>query len=146
MLTGQLYQQLPHSGAMCLIDQVLSWDENGICCSADSHLSPANPLRENGSLPGLCALEYAAQALALHGVLNRPQKMSGARYAEAYVVTSQRLAFEAGDLSNTSESLIITAELTVRHKESAVYAVNVTIGDSCMLHGDLGVMLSELAG
>lgn len=144
MLIGELYQQLPHSGAMCLIDRVSSWDERSICCSADSHLSPANPLRADGSLPGLCALEYAAQALALHGVLKRPQASANRQCSNALVVTSQRLAFQTGDLSNRSESLTITAELTVRHKDSVVYAVSVSAGASCVLQGDLGVMLSAV--
>ena len=142
MLTSDLYQQLPHSGAMCLIERVVSWDEKRICCSTDSHLSAANPLRQNGSLPGLCAVEYAAQALALHGVLNRSQRTSPDRYSEAYIVSSRRLAFQAGNLSDAAESLTITAELKVWHQASAVYAVSVNAGDNSWLKGDLVVMLS----
>ncbi|MGI9285370.1 MAG: hypothetical protein ACR2P1_08270 [Pseudomonadales bacterium] len=142
MLTGDLYQQLPHSGAMCLIDRVVSWDEKRICCSTDSHLSSANPLRQNGRLPALCALEYAAQALALHGVLNRPRLTASERYSLAYVVSSRRLAFHAGNLLDAAESLTITAELKAWHQASAVYTVNVNSGDNCLLQGDLVVMLT----
>ncbi len=142
MKTGELYQQLPHSGAMCLLDQVIAWDEQRICCSTDSHLSAANPLRQNGVLSGLCALEYAAQALALHGVLNRQQRTVSGEYAEAYVVSSKQLAFSVGNLSDAVDSLIIEAELTVWHEASAVYAVSVSAGECCLLQGDLTVMLS----
>lgn len=142
MLAGELYRELPHSGAMCLIDRVVSWDEKRICCSTDSHLSAANPLRQDGRLPGLCALEYAAQALALHGVLNRQRQASSGRYSEAYVVSSKHLAFQPGNLANVSESLVISAELTVWHEASAVYTVNVNAGGNGLLAGDLTVMLS----
>lgn len=142
MKTCELYQQLPHSGAMCLLQRVIAWDKQSICCSANSHLSTANPLRQNNALPGLCALEYAAQAVALHGVLKRQQRGVAGRYAEAYVVSSKQLIFAAGDLSDAAESLIITAELTVWHEASAVYAVSVAAGERRLLQGDLTVILS----
>lgn len=34
-----------------------------------SHLDPANPLRNDGCLPAVCAIEYALQAAAVHGAL-----------------------------------------------------------------------------
>jgi predicted hotdog family 3-hydroxylacyl-ACP dehydratase len=60
---------VPHAGAMCLLDRVLSWDAESILCAARSHLDPANPLRRGGRLAALCGLEYALQAAALHGAL-----------------------------------------------------------------------------
>ena len=60
---------IPHSGSMCLLDGVLSWDENTILCRTASHRLPDNPLRSNGRLAGVCGVEYAAQAMALHGGL-----------------------------------------------------------------------------
>ena len=60
---------VPHRGAMCLLERVLSWDEAGIVCGATSHLRPDNPLRRNGRLAALCGAEYAMQAAALHGAL-----------------------------------------------------------------------------
>ena len=142
MKTCKLYQQLPHSGAMCLLDRVVTWDKQRICCRTNSHLSPANPLRVNGAVAGLCALEYAAQALALHGVLNRQQRTVSGDYAAAYVVSSKQLIFAAGNLSDVSGSLIITAELTVWHEASAIYAISVSAGERSVLQGDLTVMLS----
>lgn len=142
MKTCELYRQLPHSGAMCLLDQVVAWDAQRICCSTDSHLAAANPLRHDGVLPGLCALEYAAQALALHGVLNRQQRSVSGRYAEAYVVSSKRLVFPAGNLSDVGASLVIKAELIVWHEASAVYTVSISADERSLLQGDLSVMLS----
>lgn len=60
---------VPHSGAMCLLDRALAWDAEGIHCEADGHRDPGNPLRRGGHLPAVCGVEYALQAMALHGAL-----------------------------------------------------------------------------
>jgi len=60
---------IPHSGLMCLLDQVTQWDEQSIVCVANTHRDPANPLRSHGRLSALHAFEYGAQAAAVHGGL-----------------------------------------------------------------------------
>src|SRR5436190_19689429 len=60
---------IPHSGLMCLLDQVTQWDDRSITCVANTHRDPANPLRRGGHLSALHAFEYAAQAAAVHGGL-----------------------------------------------------------------------------
>jgi predicted hotdog family 3-hydroxylacyl-ACP dehydratase len=67
----EIYARIPHSGAMRLLDAVLSWDDQSIVCSASSHVDPANPLRDNGVISSVHALEYAAQAMAVHGSMSR---------------------------------------------------------------------------
>ncbi len=64
--------RIPHSGRMCLLHQLLSWTPDSIQCSAVSHTDAHNPLRSNGGLSAANAIEYAAQAMALHGVLTAP--------------------------------------------------------------------------
>lgn len=61
--------RIPHSGSMCLLDRLERWDAESIHCSATSHLQPDNPLRTAGGLLAPNAIEYAAQAMALHGGL-----------------------------------------------------------------------------
>jgi len=60
---------VPHAGAMCLLDEVLEWDDARIVCRTRSHRDAANPLRSDGALPALAAIEYAGQAMAAHGAL-----------------------------------------------------------------------------
>jgi predicted hotdog family 3-hydroxylacyl-ACP dehydratase len=60
---------LPHEGNMCLLEEVLAWDLRQIVCRAVSHRAGDNPLRAHGRLAAICAVEYAAQASALHGAL-----------------------------------------------------------------------------
>ena len=76
--------RIPHAGPMCLLDQAVSWDESRIECTAfarpprhpdaaarrrpEAYLA-ALPLAQDGRLPASAAIEYAAQAMALHGRL-----------------------------------------------------------------------------
>ncbi len=63
---------LPHAGTMCLLDSVARWDAGEIVCTALSHRADDNPLRASGGLDAVAAIEYAAQAIAIHGSLRAP--------------------------------------------------------------------------
>ena len=60
---------IPHSGLMCLLDEVVQWDDRSIACVSSTHRDPANPLRRAGRLSAVHAFEYGAQAAAIHGGL-----------------------------------------------------------------------------
>ena len=54
---------------MCLLDEVVQWDDQSIACVSNTHRDPANPLRRLGHLSAVHAFEYGAQAAAIHGGL-----------------------------------------------------------------------------
>src|SRR5256885_14417425 len=58
---------IPHSDLMCLLDEVVQWDDRSIACVSNTHRDPANPLRRQGRLSAVHAFEYGAQAAAVHG-------------------------------------------------------------------------------
>ena len=60
---------IPHSGLMCLLDEVVDWDDRAIACISNTHRDPVNPLRRQGRLSAVHAFEYGAQAAAIHGSL-----------------------------------------------------------------------------
>lgn len=60
---------IPHSGLMCLLDEVMQWDDRAIVCTTNTHRDPANPLLRVGRLSAVHAFEYGAQAAAVHGGL-----------------------------------------------------------------------------
>lgn len=62
-------QLIPHSGSMCLLARLESWDAQRIACVATNHRDADHPLRTASGLMSPCAIEYAAQAMALHGAL-----------------------------------------------------------------------------
>jgi predicted hotdog family 3-hydroxylacyl-ACP dehydratase len=62
-------RNIPHQGRMCLLDEVLEWDAQRIRCRSGTHRLPDHPLRSQGRLGIACGIEYAAQAMAVHGAL-----------------------------------------------------------------------------
>jgi len=62
-------QHIPHHGRMCLLDEVMEWDAQHIRCRSGTHRLPDHPLRSQGRLGVACGIEYAAQAMAVHGAL-----------------------------------------------------------------------------
>ena len=61
--------RIPHHGRMALLDALAGWSGDAIHCTATGQADPAHPLRTAGGLLAPCAIEYAAQAMALHGAL-----------------------------------------------------------------------------
>jgi predicted hotdog family 3-hydroxylacyl-ACP dehydratase len=61
--------RIPHQGRMCLLDEVIDWNAQYIRCATATHRAPDNPLRSHGRLGAAVGIEYAAQAMALHGAL-----------------------------------------------------------------------------
>jgi predicted hotdog family 3-hydroxylacyl-ACP dehydratase len=62
-------RNIPHHGRMCLLDEVMEWDAQHIRCRSGTHRLPDHPLRSQGILGVACGIEYAAQAMAVHGAL-----------------------------------------------------------------------------
>jgi len=61
--------RVPHRGAMCLLDAMESCSADDIVCRIANHADARNPLCLQQQLPAASALEYASQAMALHGSL-----------------------------------------------------------------------------
>lgn len=66
---AEIAERIPHQGSMCLLDGLLAWSAEHVLCRASSHADPLNPIRSPVGLLAPCAIEYAAQAMALHGSL-----------------------------------------------------------------------------
>ena len=69
MYKAEIRTLIPHSGLMCLLDEVTQWDDRSIVCISNTHRDTANPLRRQGRLSAVHAFEYGAQAAAVHGGL-----------------------------------------------------------------------------
>ena len=130
---------IPHQDAMCLIDEVLSWSTERIACRAASHRLDTNPLRREGRLGASCAIEYAAQAMAIHGALlgNEEQK------ARPGVLVSVRgVEFSVDRVDDVAEDLEIEAEQMVAEKERVLYQFTVRAGVKTLCSGRATVVLA----
>lgn len=128
---------IPHSGSMCLLDAVLSWDEGAILCRTASHRLPDNPLRSGGRLAGVCGVEYAAQAMALHGGLTG----GGSRPSAGYLASVRDLACHVGRLDDIADDLTIGAERLLGEGNRVIYAFTVRAGGLDLLTGRAAVVI-----
>jgi predicted hotdog family 3-hydroxylacyl-ACP dehydratase len=134
---AEIARLIPHAGAMCLLDEVTAWDETSIRCTAVSHLDPDNPLREAGRLAAICGVEYAAQAMAVHGGL----ASGGKRPAAGYLASVRDLACHVGRLDDVAEDLIVEAEKLMGEGSSMIYGFSVRAGDRELLSGRAAVVI-----
>jgi predicted hotdog family 3-hydroxylacyl-ACP dehydratase len=66
---AEIAARVPHHGTMCLLHALHASSATHVLCSTTSHRAADNPLRSAGGLLACNAIEYAAQAMALHGAM-----------------------------------------------------------------------------
>ena len=74
MVTGAIRDLIRHSGSMCLLERVISWDAARLKATTGTHRRADNPLRRDGRLDSVHLCEYGAQAMAVHGGLLAQQQ------------------------------------------------------------------------
>lgn len=124
MLThAEICARIPHSGAMCLLARVQSHDAHTLLAYAESHRARDNPLRGADGLSAVCAVEYAAQAMALHAHL-----LADAAAAPSIgVLASVRdLKLFAHRLDDIDTSLRVLVQRLSGSAESLVYAFEIS--------------------
>ena len=108
----QIEALIPHAGSMCLLEQVVSWNAVRIECIARSQRASDNPLRADNKLSSICGIEYAAQAMAVHGALC--SRAGSASRAPGFLASARdvRLAcWRLDDLPPAScDELVLTSE------------------------------------
>ncbi|MCG8488794.1 MAG: hypothetical protein MI756_15070 [Chromatiales bacterium] len=116
---AELYNLLPHAGAMRLIEKVIDWDETQIRCQTSSHRNRDNPLRSNGQLSAVHAAEYGAQTMALHGGLLA--KQSGERQPGGYLVSLRGVKLHTRYLDQLDAPLNIQATQLLADSGNMLY-------------------------
>ena len=69
---AEIAARVPHHGTMCLLHALHESSDTHVLCSTTSHQAADNPLRSASGLLSCNAIEYAAQAMALHGAMTSP--------------------------------------------------------------------------
>ena len=135
--------RIPHQGRMCLLDEVLAWDPHHIRCSTGTHRALDNPLRSHDRLGIASGVEYAAQAMALHGAL-----ASAVAGANAGAVSQVGLLASVRDvrlhvlrLDDIEADLLCEATHLAGDSFTALYAFTLRDGDKCLLGGRASVVL-----
>lgn len=146
MLHDAICAHLPHAGRMCLLDRLMAWDSESIVCHASSHRDAGNPLRRGGRLHAVTGVEYAAQAMALHGSLLAapvlsPVEAHDATPAIGYLASVRDLKLDLEDLSAITEDLHITARRLSGDAGGFIYEFEIRAGNQAVLSGRLAAKL-----
>jgi predicted hotdog family 3-hydroxylacyl-ACP dehydratase len=140
MLLGreQIAALIPHAGAMCLLDGVTQWDSESIRCVSRRHRAADNPLRGADGLGSVCGIEFAMQAMAVHG------RLAGAGAAPAksgYLASIRDVRCWQGRLDLIDAELVIAARRLVGDARGAIYEFAVDGGGKVLVRGRATVLL-----
>lgn len=142
MMFPSITELVPQRGDMCLLEEILHFDERNIVCRTSSHLSLANPLRCDGRLPACTAVEYGAQAMAVHGAL----RASPAPQAQAGLLAGARaLKLNARFLDEANGPLTVRAERLVADGDRLLYAFAIEGAGRQLAAGRIAVVLQPSA-
>ena len=132
--------RIPHQGDMCLLDKVEAWDVMNISCVASSHRDSDNPLRAHGQLGIACGIEYAAQAMAVHGALSAPA--DSPRPKVGYLVSVRGVNMYVSRLDDIAADLWVAATCIMANESNMLYEFTVSADDQILLEGRATVVLN----
>jgi predicted hotdog family 3-hydroxylacyl-ACP dehydratase len=127
---------IPHHGGMCLLDEVIEHNAEQVRCRTSTHRAPDNPLRWHGQLGIACGIEYAAQAMAIHGALVHAQ-----RPEVGFLASVREVRLSASRLDDIEADLYCHAAHVAGDALSAMYRFTVSAGDKILLDGRASVVL-----
>ena len=140
---AEIAARIPHGGNMCLLDSMQRASETDIVCSAVSHRSPDNPLRSHGRLGAAIAVEYAAQAMALHGsILNADLDVPALDTTKGgRLINVRQLILHCARFDDLASPLIVQATRLMGDVANVIYSFDVSAEGKMIASGRAGVML-----
>ena len=139
--------RVPHSGRMCLLDTLHSWTADDIHCSANSHRDAMNPLRGPRGLLAVAAIEYASQAMALHGTLSAAAATPDAPPQPGFLAAVRGVKLLVPRLDNIAGDLQVRARRLMGDANQALYAFTLHSDDAggvLLVEGRATVILNAL--
>jgi predicted hotdog family 3-hydroxylacyl-ACP dehydratase len=130
---------IPHAGTMCLLDEVVAWDESRLHACSSSHLREDNPLRADGMLHAVNLCEYAAQAMAVHGALREREQGGVAR--PGFLVALREVSLQVERIDDLEGRLQVHVECLIAMADSLQYAFRVEHRGRVLATGRAAVML-----
>ena len=134
-----IVSHIPHSGRMCLLDEVLDWETDRIRCASGGHGSPDHPLRAHGRLGIACGIEIAAQTMAVHGALSAAG--AGDRPRAGLLAGVRSVRMYAARLDDVRTDLICEATRMAGDADTALYEFELSSAGSTLIRGRATVVL-----
>ena len=149
-------QHIPHKGRMCLLDEVLAWDAARVRCRSSTHRAADNPLRAHGRHGAACGIEYAAQAMAVHGALiaaSAPLASTVSSHvrgsigaAVGYLASVRNVALHVSRLDDLEQELIAAAERVTGDGRTVLYEFSVSSAGRVLLSGRASIVVDAAFG
>jgi len=133
----QLSALIPHSGAMCLLDGVLEWDESRIKCRSGTHRDSSNPLRSHDRLHAVCGIEYVSQAMAAHAALGHSERDQPQK---GYLASVRNFEMSVSRLDTIEDDLDIEAVKVIAEGRRALYDFRVSAQGRSLMSGRAAVV------
>lgn len=130
--------RIPHQGSMCLLDRVLSWDATQVLCLATGHRQDDHPLRAESRLGIAAGIEYAAQAMAIHGVLLAGDDQA---LGMGYLTSVRSVRSHVNRLDNIPQDLQVRAVRLSGDDAIILYQFDIHAADRCLIEGRASVVL-----
>ena len=140
---------VPHAGRMCLLEEIVSWDAEHVCCRSARHQHSAHPLARSGRLRALAGVEYAAQATAVHGGLLARERGDGAPLVEpGRLVALKDCAWTAGGVIAGVDGgvLEVHAARQLSGPAGSIYDFSIGQGEHAIVTGRLTIKTNLRAG
>jgi predicted hotdog family 3-hydroxylacyl-ACP dehydratase len=144
LLKADIAARIPHSGPMCLLDRVVSWNNETIICEANNHRDASHPLARDGMLDTMAAIEYAAQAMAVHGALiaeNTALIVQGEGPKMGYLASVRDVMCAIPFLHELAAPLRIEATRLMGEETRVLYEFKVSAGEQLCAEGRAAVVL-----
>jgi len=129
---------IPHSGLMCLLDEITRWDDESITCVTNTHRDSANPLRRDGRLSVVHAFEYGAQAAAVHGGLRAHSV--GATAPPGYLAALRDARLHVVFLDDITSPLQVCANRLFGDGANTVYECRVLANNALLANGRVTII------
>ena len=136
-------RRIPHAGPMALLERLLAWTPQSIECEAIGHTAPDHPLRSASGLLAPAAIEYAAQAMALHGALiHEAQADPDAGPTPGFLASVRSVQCHVPRLDTLGASLWVRAERLAGEGQHILYRFTVHAGATPVAEGRAAVVLN----
>jgi predicted hotdog family 3-hydroxylacyl-ACP dehydratase len=143
----EIAARIPYAGRMVLLDDVSEWDDEHIVCRSAMHQDRSNPLLVAGQLSSVCAIEFAAQAMAVHGSLlvrRMPPSPTSAltmKPRAGFLASVRNVQMEVARLDDVRGILTIEATRESGDDARVLYVFEVRAGNRMLVSGRAAVVL-----
>ena len=124
---------------MCLLEEVVMWDDESIVCTSNTHRDLDNPLRRNGRLSSVHAFEYGAQAIAVHGGLRA--RATGETAPPGYLAALRDGRLHVPWLEDLTAPLHVRALRLFADRANNVYQCTISAAQNVVAEARITIML-----